>query len=94
MTYFTADRQRFGCNTYLNLCGRGKCVKAKVIDAGPADWVEKDAGMPIIDASVPTCEYFTGGKSCGWADRILITAVRTTVKDDSELGPFNVTEEE
>lgn len=35
--YFTADRQRFGCGGYLNICGRGKCVKAKVIDAGPAN---------------------------------------------------------
>jgi len=92
--YFTADRQRFGCGGYLNVCGRGKCVKAKVIDAGPADWVEKDAGMPIIDASPDVCKSITGSSSCGWSDRILITAVPTSVKDDSELGPWNVTEEE
>jgi hypothetical protein len=77
--YFTADRQRYGCNGkfifhfsskiisfflflkvlfsefgrnqnfslpfgvlgYLNICANGKCVKAKVIDAGPAAWVEE-----------------------------------------------------
>jgi len=92
--YFTADRQRFGCGGYLNICGRGKCVKAKVIDAGPANWVEQDAGMPIIDASPDVCSYITGAGSCGWSDRILISAVPTTVKDDSELGPWNVTEKE
>jgi len=94
--YFTADRQRFGCNAYLTLCGRGKCVNAKVIDAGPANWVENDAGMPIIDASPAVCQFLMGASSCGWSDRFLITAVVTkaSMMNDSMLGPLNITEAE
>jgi len=90
-TWFTADRQRFGCNVNLKICGNGKCCNARVIDAGPADWVEQDAGMPIVDASPQVCSYLFGYSSCGWSDRLLITA---TVTDEVELGPVKVTPEE
>lgn len=93
--YYTADRQRFGCGATLKICGRGKCVSASVQDAGPANWVENDAGMPIIDSSVPTCEYFTGSSSCGWSDRILITAVVAgSASKPVEDGPIKVTHAE
>eukprot|EP00054_Salpingoeca_dolichothecata_P031598 m.264019 g.264019 ORF g.264019 m.264019 type:complete len:179 (-) comp27426_c0_seq1:95-631(-) len=93
--YFTADRQRFGCNGYLDVCKSGRCLKAKVIDAGPNKYVEEDAGMPIIDASPAVCEYLTGHSSCGWSDRLTITAVPVRGEmDDSMLGPYEVTEEE
>jgi hypothetical protein len=94
LKWFTADRQRFGCNKYLKICGRGKCVNAKVIDAGPAYWVEEDAGKAIIDASPAVCSYISGHSSCGWSDRILITAVVTADITDDQLGPVNVTQEE
>jgi len=89
--WFTADRQRFGCNVMLKLCGNGKCVNAQVMDAGPANWVEDDAGMPIIDASPAVCSYLFGYSSCGWSDRLLITAVRTS---ETTVGPVRVTAEE
>ena len=43
-TYYTADRQRFGCGAHLNICGYGKCAKAEVADAGPANWVSGGEG--------------------------------------------------
>ncbi|EAL69841.1 hypothetical protein DDB_G0275121 [Dictyostelium discoideum AX4] len=92
--YFTADSQRFGCGKHLNLCRGKKCVKAKVYDAGPAEWVEKDAGKMIIDASPTICHELTGGSSCGWSDKFEITATVTSLTDSRPLGPFNVTEEE
>jgi hypothetical protein len=89
--YFTADCQRFGCDGNLNICAGGTCDTAQVIDAGPADWVENDAGMPIIDASPQICQDLFGSSSCGWSDQKTITASPTL---RTKLGPFNVTAEE
>ena len=41
----------------------------KVVDSGPACWVEEDAGMPIIDATPLACEHFGWGSSCGYSDQ-------------------------
>jgi len=90
-TYFTADRQRFGCHVNLDLCRKGKCLTAIVTDAGPANWVENDAGGPIIDASPQVCSYLTGGSSCGWSDHFVI---HVTPSDNKVLGPRNLTQAE
>ncbi|EGG23737.1 lysozyme [Cavenderia fasciculata] len=93
--YFTADAQRFGCSKYLNLCNSSKkCVKAQIYDSGPAMWVEQDAGRAIIDASPTICQLLSGHSSCGWSDKISITATLTSALDGRPLGPFNVTNEE
>jgi hypothetical protein len=49
--YFSADRSRFGCGAYLNVCRSGRCVKVAVTDYGPSCFVENDAGGPVLDAS-------------------------------------------
>ncbi|GAM20909.1 hypothetical protein SAMD00019534_040840 [Acytostelium subglobosum LB1] len=93
--YFTADSQRFGCGKYLNLCTASKkCIKAQIVDAGPAIWVEQDAGRAIIDASPSICKLLFNANSCGWSDHFSITAVLTSATDTRPLGPFNVTDTE
>jgi len=93
-SYYTADRQRFGCGKYLQICGYGKCLKAQVADAGPAAFVENDAGGPIIDASPQVCRYIANAGSCGWSDHFRITAELTAEDDHRPLGPFRVSRDE
>lgn len=69
MSYYAADAQRFGCGAVLSCTRNGRSANLKVIDSGPACWVENDAGMPIIDASTSACQTFSGQSSCGWSDR-------------------------
>ena len=76
--YFSASSQRFGCGSVLKCCQGTKCVQLKVIDAGPAGWVEDKAGKQIIDASYSTCKFFTGGTGCGWSDRIKVTCTQVS----------------
>ncbi|KAF2069193.1 hypothetical protein CYY_009483, partial [Polysphondylium violaceum] len=93
-SYFTADAQRFGCGKYLNVCNSSKkCVKAAVIDSGPAEWVEQDAGRMIIDGSPSLCRELFNVGSCGWSDHFSITATVASLTDTRPLGPFNVTDE-
>ncbi|EFA85801.1 hypothetical protein PPL_01032 [Heterostelium album PN500] len=94
--YFTADSQRFGCGKYLNVCRNSNkhCIKAQIIDAGPAMWVEQDAGIAIIDGSPQLCKELFGVNSCGWSDRFSISALLTSADDTRPLGPFNVTDHE
>ncbi|EGC36596.1 hypothetical protein DICPUDRAFT_77771 [Dictyostelium purpureum] len=95
-SYFTADAQRFGCGKYLTICTDSrKCVKAKVIDSGPAWWVEQKANRPIIDASPSACRDLFGHKSCGWSDHLSITATIARANDGRPLnGTFTLSEEE
>lgn len=69
MSYYAADAQRFGCGGVLSCTRNGHNANLKVIDSGPACWVENDAGMPIIDASTSACKLFSGQTSCGWSDK-------------------------
>ena len=94
---------RFGCNANLKCCDASnttKCITLLVIDAGPACWVEEDAGMPIIDASYSTCKiensflvfimigkFFTGGISCGYQDEILIKCNVVSTVGEDHIGP-------
>ncbi|EGC36595.1 hypothetical protein DICPUDRAFT_77770 [Dictyostelium purpureum] len=94
-SYFTADAQRFGCGKHLNICTASKrCIKATIIDSGPAMWVEQNAGRAIIDASPSACKYLFNANSCGWSDHFAITATIASLTDSRPVGPFNVTDEE
>lgn len=86
---YATSAGRFGCNARLNCCAGSKCIVLRVIDSGPACWVEDRAGRAIIDASYSTCRYFTGGSSCGWSDRVSINCKRTlqTFTEDDYVGP-------
>eukprot|EP00823_Brevimastigomonas_motovehiculus_P006501 TRINITY_DN5390_c0_g1_i1.p1 TRINITY_DN5390_c0_g1~~TRINITY_DN5390_c0_g1_i1.p1 ORF type:complete len:196 (-),score=25.93 TRINITY_DN5390_c0_g1_i1:311-844(-) len=71
--YYMADYKRFGCHSGVRCCQGTNCVDLKVIDGGPACWVEDAAGKAIVDASYSTCKHFTGGTSCGYGDHVKVT---------------------
>ena len=88
--WYATSAMRFGCNRQLKCCRGSDCVTLKVIDSGPACWVENNAGRAIIDASYSTCKHFTGSNSCGWSDRISINCKLVTTAahmPDDMLGP-------
>jgi len=70
--FYCADYKRFGCGKGITCCKGSNCVNLKVIDGGPACWVEDKAGKPIIDASYSACKQFTGHTGCGYGDKILV----------------------
>jgi hypothetical protein len=72
--YYSTGAYSFGCNTRLQLEANGKCVVVKVVDNGPAAWVETKAQGKcggtgyIIDASPLVSVHLFGTKSAGWSD--------------------------
>lgn len=65
--WYAASSQRYGCHVHLKLTApNGKCVVVSTEDAGPATFVEKDAGMPILDASPAVGQYLFGESGLGW----------------------------
>ncbi len=66
--WYSASSQRYGCGVHLQVQANGKCVVVQTSDAGPASWVESDAGTPILDASPAVAEYLFGVSSLGWSD--------------------------
>jgi len=64
-----------------------------VADAGPADWVENDAGWAIIDASPDACQNLFGSSSCGWSDANVVTATASLSRKASNQ-TFQVTPKE
>jgi hypothetical protein len=66
--YYVASSQRYGCNTHLKLEARGKCLVVYTGDAGPASFVERKAGVPVLDSSPAVAKYFFGRSGLGWSD--------------------------
>jgi hypothetical protein len=69
--WYSASSQRYGCNVHLQVTSatNGKCVVVETEDAGPASWVEADAGIPILDASPAVALYLFGvSGGLGWSD--------------------------
>jgi len=87
--WYCASSQRYGCHVSLQLTANGKCVVVQTIDAGPAAWVEADAGISILDSGPSVAKYLFGTTSLGWSDlkdnpgKYVVTAVKTT----KPLGP-------
>jgi hypothetical protein len=92
--YFNADRQRFNCGTYLNVCKGSKCIKSYTVDYGPSCYVEDHAGGPVLDASPAICQGLFGLSSCGWSDHLQVSVATalSPEEDGIPLGPYNVTE--
>lgn len=85
---YAADSQRFGCGSVLNCVRSGKSMNLAVIDYGPACVLEQKSGKPIIDASISTCTFFTGGKSCGWSDKFAVTCKKISSPASAFLMPL------
>jgi hypothetical protein len=66
--WYSASSQRYGCNVHLQVTAGGKCVVVETQDAGPASWVESDAGIAILDAGPQVAQYLFGTNSIGWSD--------------------------
>jgi len=89
--WFTASSQRYGCGVHLKLTtASGKCVVARTDDAGPASFVESNAGIAVLDTSPQVTNYlFPGVGELGYSDlhahpgKYNVTAVTTTLP----LGP-------
>ena len=69
--WYSASSQRYGCGVHLQVVSNttGKCVVVVTADAGPASWVESDAGIPILDAGPQVGQYLFGNSSLGWSTR-------------------------
>jgi len=83
--WYCASTQRYGCHVNLMLKSpAGKCVVVQTIDAGPAAWVEADAGIAILDSGPQVAQYLFGTNSLGWSDlknnpgKYVVTATKTT----------------
>jgi hypothetical protein len=85
--YYVTSWVRWSCGARLEVRNPDddSCVVVEVADAGPADWVEENAGGPILDASPLVCRDLFGSNSCGWSDHFEV--VVTEVSEDTPLGP-------
>jgi|GEM_PF-2381777 len=85
--YYATSWVRWGCGAKLRVtnANTGACVVVEVQDAGPANWVEENAGGPILDASTVVCEDLFGSSSCGWSDQNVVEVVE--VASDTAVGP-------
>lgn len=84
--WYVADSLRFGCLARLRVenPNNGKKVIVSALDAGPACWVERDAGKALLDASGRVNEYLFGTQH-GWSDKALVHVVE--VDPSTPLGP-------
>lgn len=66
--WYVASSQRYGCHVHLQLTANAKCLVVQTEDAGPATFVENDAGIAVLDSGPQVAEYFFGVDSLGWSD--------------------------
>jgi hypothetical protein len=72
--WYSTGAWSFGCFSRLELRANGKCVVVKVVDNGPAGWVEAKAKQRcggngyIIDASPLVSKHLFGTSGAGWSD--------------------------
>jgi uncharacterized protein (TIGR03382 family) len=89
--YYATGAYTYGCGARLRLEAGGRCVVVKVVDNGPAGWVEQKASYRcggtgyIIDASPLVSKHLYGVYSAGWSDCLKIQV--TPVDGSTPLGP-------
>ena len=84
--WYSTGAWSFKCFAKLKLCAKGRCAVVKVVDNGPAGWVEAKAKGRcggtgyIIDASPMVSKYLFGKAGLGWSDcaRITVSQVPAT----------------
>ncbi|MFO0551147.1 MAG: D-alanyl-D-alanine carboxypeptidase family protein [Polyangiaceae bacterium] len=88
ITWFVADRDRFGCGAKVRVTNtaNGKSAVLMSIDAGPACWVETNAGTGVLDMSYRAADYLFGAP-VGYEDGEKVHVVE--VASDTPLGPVD-----
>jgi len=66
--WYVASSQRYGCNKHLKVVAGARCLVVYTADAGPASFVEKNAGIAVLDASPAVGKYLFDDGSLGWSD--------------------------
>jgi hypothetical protein len=72
--WYSTGAYSFGCGSKLELKANGKCAVVKVVDNGPAAWVEAKAKAKcggtgyIIDASPLVTKHLFNLSCAGWSD--------------------------
>lgn len=90
--WYVASSQRYGCHVHLQVTAKnGKCVVVSTEDAGPASWVESDAGRPVLDSSPAVADYLFGESGLGWSDLKGGQYDVTVTKTSAALGPCDGT---
>lgn len=84
ITWFIADRDRFGCGAKVRVTANGKSVVLMAIDAGPACWVENNVDTGVLDMSYRAAQYLFGGP-VGFDDGRSVHVVE--VSAETPLGP-------
>jgi hypothetical protein len=86
INWFSADRNRFGCGNKIRVTNpaNGKSAVLMVVDAGPACWVEQEAGTGVLDMSYRATEFLFGG-AVGVSEMEKVHVVE--VAADTPLGP-------
>lgn len=87
ITWFVADRDRFGCGAKVRVTNEanGKSAVLMVIDAGPACWVENEVDTGVLDMSYRASDYLFN-ESVGFGDGKKVHVVE--VSADTPLGPL------
>jgi hypothetical protein len=89
--YYSTGAYSYGCGAKLKIEANGKCVVVRVVDNGPAEWVEAHAQQAcgglgyIIDASPLVSKYLFGTGSAGWSDCYAIQV--TPITEEADTGP-------
>jgi len=88
ITWFVADRDRFGCGAKVRVTNEanGKSAVLMVIDAGPACWVENEVDTGVLDMSYRASDFLFN-ESVGFGDGKSVHVVEVTA--DTPLGPSN-----
>ena len=89
--WYSTGAWSFKCSAKLKLCANGKCAVVKVVDNGPAGWVEQKAKAKcggtgyIIDASPMVAKHLFGKSKLGWSSCARITVQQ--VSGSTPTGP-------
>lgn len=93
--WYATGAWSFHCFARLELQANGKCVVVKVVDNGPAGWVESKAKSKcggtgyVIDASPLVAQHLFGKSGAGWSDCMKIEV--RPVAGNTPTGPCSGT---
>ncbi len=92
--FYSTGQYGWGCNAKIRITANGKCAIVRVLDNGPAGWVETKAASRcgqgrILDVSPAVTKHLFGKSGYGWSDCKQISVER--VSDSLAAGPCSGT---